>query len=768
MRSFSSPNLSKQDRDVLWSPASSVTTVRMSSARSSSSLRSDDGAIGQPISVVCRVRPISDKELREQSEIGVRVDPNGVGVDVSFGADTLHFDYDAVIGPYGSQQDVYELAAKPVVDDFLQGFNGTVFAYGQTGSGKTFSMEGVRTDAKKRGILPRVVKQVIEHKENAPKAIENVLQVQYLEIYNEKIRDLLAPNREDLKVREARAGIYVEGATSHFVTSEREVHDLLKTGAAARAVGETQMNQQSSRSHSIFIFTLEQTNTADNTKKKAKLFMVDLAGSEMVKHTGSEGVTLREAQHINKSLSALSNVITSLSERHHSHIPYRNSKLTRLLQDAIGGNCRTSLIICCSPAKTTETETVSTMRFGRSAKKIKNRARVNKESSDKELAIQLDEMKRRNRELQERLDAKTFEVQTLQAAGGKHRGTRDSFEEIGPEAAKRIVDAKEEVIKATEKADIAEAEKKALEKQLEDTVNQYEDQMDEMQSELESLQYQLKQKERSLFRSSNASFRSSIMSSQPQLLSPAPAPGAGVTAVGVHKCLGQLQQLELHAAAAAKEEDEGPSDASVRRLVDAVKALAETMKEHLQGRGGGLGKEEGGPPPSLEPELQEELVARYDYMRFWRQKQETDRKQQGSPPGGPGAGEVERRKEKEGFPGLPAGKKVAAPAGVLKKRAPIGSPLVERRAERERAERGQTPGHVRPWTREKNEGSGGGEGEDEGAEKEQLSPGRSEGEGEGQGEVKQGRRKGKKKTLQTEPDGKSLWGLGHDLLVTYH
>jgi kinesin family protein 5 len=215
--------------------------------------------------------------------------------------------------------------------------------------------------------------------------------VQFLEIYNERIRDLLSPGREDLRVREdPRLGIHVEGATAQVVTGEKEVHELLRVGNKARAVAETEMNDKSSRSHSICIISLEQRNTVDSSKKRSKLFMVDLAGSEMVKHTGSEGMTLREAQHINKSLSALSNVITALSEKRASHIPYRNSKLTRILQEAIGGNCRTALILCVSPARCTETETVSTMRFGRSAKTIKNKARVNKESSDKELALQVD------------------------------------------------------------------------------------------------------------------------------------------------------------------------------------------------------------------------------------------------------------------------------------------------------------------------------------------------------------------------------------------
>lgn len=371
------------------------------------------------ISVLCRIRPLNSKEIREQSDVIVKVDPNGLAVDVG---DGQHFDFDAVVGSDGSQEDVYNQAAKSVVEDFLEGFNGTIFAYGQTGSGKTYTMEGVIDDPEKRGLLPRMVCAIFDFMERSGEHMQFMIQVQCLEIYNEKIRDLLSPDKDNLKVREDKAGgIYVEGASSHYITTELEVQQLLELGASSRATAETFMNQASSRSHSIFVISLEQTNTTDGSRKKSKLFMVDLAGSEMVRKTGAEGATLKEAQHINKSLSALSNVIFSLSEGKASHIPYRDSKLTRILQEAIGGNCRTALIINCSPAKINEPETVSTMRFGKSAKRIKNRAHINKEQSPAELKLLLEDMRRKNKELHSIIAAKDFEIDTLKSVGGGDR-----------------------------------------------------------------------------------------------------------------------------------------------------------------------------------------------------------------------------------------------------------------------------------------------------------------------------------------------------------
>eukprot|EP00802_Teleaulax_amphioxeia_P006460 Tamp_06464.p1 GENE.Tamp_06464~~Tamp_06464.p1 ORF type:complete len:743 (+),score=212.59 Tamp_06464:41-2230(+) len=434
--------------------------------------------VTREISVVCRIRPLNAKEIRERSDVCTNVSADGTGVDL-VGSERMHFDFDSVIGPDGKQEDVYGASAKPVVDDFLEGFNGTIFCYGQTGSGKTYTMEGEIESPEKRGLLPRMVCSVFDHMEHSGEHMQFMIQIQFLEIYNEKIRDLLSPDKDNLKIREGKTGdIYVEGATSHYITSEDEVQQALEIGGQARATAETFMNQASSRSHSIFILTLEQTNSQDGSKKKSKLFMVDLAGSETVKKTGAEGQTLKEAQAINKSLSALSNVIFALSEGKASHIPYRDSKLTRLLQEALGGNCRTALIINCSPAKMNESETVSTMRFGKSAKRIKNRAHINKEQSPAELKMLLQEMQRQNRELNAQISAKDFEIQALKSVGGDGA-------EGGAEVAHKIVGLKEEMEKERQGRSALEGRVKQLEAQLQEKESEHEDELDALRNEVD-------------------------------------------------------------------------------------------------------------------------------------------------------------------------------------------------------------------------------------------------------------------------------------------
>ncbi|CAM9888310.1 unnamed protein product, partial [Heterosigma akashiwo] len=190
----------------------------------------------------------------------------------------------------------------------------------------------------------------------------------------EKIQDLLDEFRAkgNLQVREdPQKGIYVAGATEKYVTSEEELLEVMTLGARNRAVAATGMNEGSSRSHSVFIITVQQVR-AVNSSKTGMLYLVDLAGSEMVRKTGASGHQLEEAKTINKSLSALGQVINALTDDRASHVPYRDSKLTRVLQNSLGGNCKTALVICCSPSSFNAPETVSTCRFGQRAKRIQN------------------------------------------------------------------------------------------------------------------------------------------------------------------------------------------------------------------------------------------------------------------------------------------------------------------------------------------------------------------------------------------------------------
>lgn len=273
------------------------------------------------------------------------------------------------------------------MDDILNGYNGTVFAYGQTGAGKSYTMMGADIDDdEQRGIIPRIVEQMFASILRSPGNIEYTVRVSYMEIYMEKIRDLLVPQNDNLPVHEEKSrGVYVKGLLEIYVSCVQEVYEVMRRGGAARATAATNMNQESSRSHSIFVITITQKNVETGSAKSGQLFLVDLAGSEKVGKTGASGQTLEEAKKINKSLSALGMVINSLTDGKSTHIPYRDSKLTRILQESLGGNSRTTLIINCSPSSYNDQETLSTLRFGMRAKAIKNKAKINAELSPAEL-----------------------------------------------------------------------------------------------------------------------------------------------------------------------------------------------------------------------------------------------------------------------------------------------------------------------------------------------------------------------------------------------
>ena len=305
--------------------------------------------------------------------------------------DPLKFGFDYIFGPDSRQPDVYSIAAKPIVDAVMQGFNGTVFAYGQTSSGKTFTMTGPDVeDMQSMGIIPRMVSTVFNEIGDSDPLIEYTVKVSYCEIYMEKIRDLLDTTKENLKVHEDRTrGVFIAELTEQYVANDYEVYDIMKFGMENRNVGATNMNAVSSRSHALFLITISQTNKRDYIAKTGKLYLIDLAGSEKVGKTNVVGKRLEEAKNINKSLTMLGLVIYSLTDGKSTHIPYRDSKLTRVLQDSLGGNSKTSLIITCSPSSYNEAETISTLRFGMRAKAIKNTPKINREYSVAELKLML-------------------------------------------------------------------------------------------------------------------------------------------------------------------------------------------------------------------------------------------------------------------------------------------------------------------------------------------------------------------------------------------
>ncbi|XP_022244215.1 kinesin heavy chain-like isoform X2 [Limulus polyphemus] len=241
--------------------------------------------------------------------------------------------------------------------------------------------------------------------------VEFHIKVSYFEIYLDKIRDLLDVSKTNLSVHEDKNRVpYVKGATERFVTSPEEVMEVIDEGKANRHIAVTNMNEHSSRSHSVFLINVKQENMENQKKLSGKLYLVDLAGSEKVSKTGAEGMVLDEAKNINKSLSALGNVISALADGNKSHIPYRDSKLTRILQESLGGNSRTTIIICCSPASYNETETKSTLEFGRRAKTVKNTVVVNEELTAEEWKRRYEKEKERNAKLKIQLSQAEAEL----------------------------------------------------------------------------------------------------------------------------------------------------------------------------------------------------------------------------------------------------------------------------------------------------------------------------------------------------------------------
>ena len=282
---------------------------------------------------------------------------------------------------------------------------------GQTGSGKTHTMFGKDIyDDNLMGIIPRAVCDIFNHIRECEIEVDYQLRCSMVEIYRENLRDLLSSDKTELRIKESpRRGIYIDGLNEVFVVCEEEIMEVIETGEQMRSVASTRMNQSSSRSHTIFILEIAQI-FPNGVEKRGILNLVDLAGSEKISKSGAQGETLEEAKKINLSLSALGNVIHSLTTNS-DHVPYRDSKLTRILQESLGGNYKTSLIVTCSPHSTHIEETISTLKFAQRAKTIKNQARMNIKHSPDQLQQMIDQLREELRIANEEITRlKSFDI----------------------------------------------------------------------------------------------------------------------------------------------------------------------------------------------------------------------------------------------------------------------------------------------------------------------------------------------------------------------
>ncbi|XP_076010120.1 kinesin-like protein KIF27 [Genypterus blacodes] len=335
------------------------------------------------VRVAVRIRSLLPKEVLHKHRVCVRAAPDNK--QVIFGTEQL-FPFDYVFGPTVSQNEVYESCVQPLVKSLLDGYNATVFCYGQTGSGKTYTLGGRNLDDE-GGVIDRVAQDVfslLEEKRQSRQSMEVTLRVSYLELYMEEVRDLLQlhSNPKELHIRDDdRGNTVVVGAKETVVTSAEDLLSIVEVGNALRHTGTTGMNERSSRSHAILIIQLSQrclTNKSiPNPACLSKLCLVDLAGSERAGKTGNTGARFKESVFINTDLLALSKVIRALSDPgqkgSNTHIPYRDSKITRLLRDSLGGTAHTLMITCVSPSHDNIAETLCALQFATRARHIRNR-----------------------------------------------------------------------------------------------------------------------------------------------------------------------------------------------------------------------------------------------------------------------------------------------------------------------------------------------------------------------------------------------------------
>ncbi|KMT00214.1 hypothetical protein BVRB_1g020280 [Beta vulgaris subsp. vulgaris] len=380
------------------------------------------------VRVAVNVRPLITPELIIGCTDCITVFPGEPQVQI--GSHSFTFDY--VYGNGGTQcSRIFDDCVAPLIDALFKGYNGTVLAYGQTGSGKTYTMgTNYNGEDNAGGIIPQVMQKIFSGVESNRGSTEFLIRVSFIEIFKEEVFDLLDPNppatskseatkpsgpaRAPIHIRETvNGGITLAGVTEAEVRTKEEMASYLTRGSLARATGSTNMNSQSSRSHAIFTIAMEQKKIAKCSEGpngdtsddilSAKLHLVDLAGSERAKRTGADGMRLKEGIHINKGLLSLGNVISALGDekkrKEGGHVPYRDSKLTRLLQDSLGGNSKTVMIACVSPADTNAEETLNTLKYANRARNIQNKAVINRDPVAAQMQIMRSQIEQLQTEL---------------------------------------------------------------------------------------------------------------------------------------------------------------------------------------------------------------------------------------------------------------------------------------------------------------------------------------------------------------------------------
>ncbi|XP_058221259.1 kinesin-like protein KIN-4C isoform X1 [Rhododendron vialii] len=437
----------------------------------------------QCVRVAVNIRPLVTPELLIGCTDCITVVPGEPQVQI--GSHAFTFDY--VFGSTGhSSSRIYDDCVAPIVDALFNGYNGTVLAYGQTGSGKTYTM-GTNYNGQEHngGIIPKVVETIFSRVHATRDSTEFLIRISFIEIFKEEVFDLLdqsppvvsrgdgvslakpaGPARVPIQIRETvNGGITLAGVTEAEVRTKEEMALFLMRGALSRATGSTNMNSQSSRSHAIFTISMEQKkiagafhNDSGDDILCAKLHLVDLAGSERAKRTGADGMRFREGVHINKGLLALGNVISALGDekkrKEGGHVPYRDSKLTRLLQDSLGGNSKTVMIACVSPADTNTEETLNTLKYANRARNIQNKAIINRDP----MTAQMQRMRSQIEQLQtellflrgdsggsfEELQILKHKISLLEASNAELRGELQERRIACEHLAQRALDAQVE------------------------------------------------------------------------------------------------------------------------------------------------------------------------------------------------------------------------------------------------------------------------------------------------------------------------------------